>query len=295
MRAPTRSSWPPGRRKIPAYNVGHSPDDSGHFVLDVDPRHNGDKTLESLIAEHGPLPKTYTVRTPSGGLHYWFRGTAPSSAGRLGEGLDVRGRGGYVLVEGSRVNGAEYVAVDDAAAVDAPEWVLQLANTPTRAVVSAVAEIELDTAANVERAAAFLKAQPPAVEGQGGDAQTYATAATLHDLGISEDKANDLLLLHWNDRCEPPWEWDELAEKVRNAYAYAQNGAGVYAITTTAQETFGSAIAALPTTATITAPTNPRPLRAGELASGSFPRPSYVLDKFLLAGLVNLLYGDGGT
>jgi hypothetical protein len=45
------------------------------------------------------LPATYTVRTQSGGLHLYYRveDVVPNSAGRLGEAVDVRGDGGYVV------------------------------------------------------------------------------------------------------------------------------------------------------------------------------------------------------
>lgn len=45
------------------------------------------------------LPATYTVRTQSGGVHLYYavEGEVPNSAGRLGEHVDVRGDGGYVV------------------------------------------------------------------------------------------------------------------------------------------------------------------------------------------------------
>lgn len=45
------------------------------------------------------LPGTYTVRTQSGGLHYYYLvdGEVPNSANKLGENIDVRGDGGYVV------------------------------------------------------------------------------------------------------------------------------------------------------------------------------------------------------
>ena len=52
------------------------------------------------------------MRTPSGGLHYYFsyrHDDVRNSAGRLGPGLDVRGRGGYVVAPPSVLrNGHAY-------------------------------------------------------------------------------------------------------------------------------------------------------------------------------------------
>jgi hypothetical protein len=94
----------------PAYNIAACPDDAGCFVLDIDGE-IGEASLRDLEAMHGKLPDTYTVRTPGGGRHLWFRGSKPSTVRKLGPGLDTRGRGGYVLLPPSIVNGREYVAL----------------------------------------------------------------------------------------------------------------------------------------------------------------------------------------
>lgn len=71
-------------------------------------------------------PATYTVRTPSGGLHLYF--TAPArlglrnTQGRLGWKIDTRAAGGYVVAAGSTVIGLPYVVVDDQAPVVLPRW-----------------------------------------------------------------------------------------------------------------------------------------------------------------------------
>ena len=72
------------------------------FVLDIDDKNGkrGSDTLADLEAEHGQLPDTVTVLTPTGGRHLYFTTTIEirNDAGkRLGEGLDIRGIGGYVV------------------------------------------------------------------------------------------------------------------------------------------------------------------------------------------------------
>src|SRR4051812_17457543 len=44
----------------------------GFCVLDADVKHDGVKLLDELIAKHGALPKTPSVRTGGGGRHYYF-------------------------------------------------------------------------------------------------------------------------------------------------------------------------------------------------------------------------------
>lgn len=93
------------------YNIGACPEHFGHLVVDLD----GPEGLatwqqfEVLFA----APPTLMVRTPSGGIHLYFRGSAPPSARRLGPGLDIRGRTSYVLLPPSIVNGVEYAVIVD--------------------------------------------------------------------------------------------------------------------------------------------------------------------------------------
>jgi len=88
----------------PAANVGIvTGPASGIWVLDVDPDHGGSERLAELVARFGPLPDTYTVSTGSGGTHYYYTLSAAVSfdltnrRGALPPGIDVRGRGGFVV------------------------------------------------------------------------------------------------------------------------------------------------------------------------------------------------------
>lgn len=67
-------------------------------MLDVD-GDDGADSLHDLEQRYKPLPRTRSVKTGGGGMHYYFaaRVRVPNSAGRLGPGLDVRGEGGYVV------------------------------------------------------------------------------------------------------------------------------------------------------------------------------------------------------
>jgi hypothetical protein len=84
--------------KWPTANIGVDCGRTGIFVLDVDQHStaaDGTKSLDLL--ELGVLPETLRQITPSGGLHYIFRGNFRSSIGELGPGLDTRGPGGMIL------------------------------------------------------------------------------------------------------------------------------------------------------------------------------------------------------
>lgn len=98
------------------------------WVLDIDPRHNGNETLAALETEYGDLPATLTATTASGGKHFYFRHMpGVRNRGNLGPGIDVRGDGGYVIAPGSvTAAGGRYEWDNDLEPVDAPSWLLDL-------------------------------------------------------------------------------------------------------------------------------------------------------------------------
>lgn len=112
---------------------------SGIWVLDVDPKNGGIKTLSALEQANAPLPKTISVITGSGGLHFYFQYPGPdfrNTAGALGAGLDTRGDGGYVVGPGSlHRSGKRYnwqLGPADVSLAVAPEWLLKLCKQPPR-------------------------------------------------------------------------------------------------------------------------------------------------------------------
>lgn len=116
--------------KWPGANVGIAMGEpSGVVALDVDPRHGGDGTLESLIAEHGPLPDTVMALTGGGGQHYLFKWHDGLASKKIGPGVDLISTGKYIVVAPSihPDTGAEYVweassTMDDVKIAELPEW-----------------------------------------------------------------------------------------------------------------------------------------------------------------------------
>lgn len=94
------------------------------YVLDVDPRHGGDKVLIQLQERHGRLPDTVTVSTGGGGYQFYYAGVpglrntanvigkqfgCADANGRAITGIDTRGEGGYVVAPPSlHPSGAYY-------------------------------------------------------------------------------------------------------------------------------------------------------------------------------------------
>jgi putative DNA primase/helicase len=124
----------PSWNKWPDANIGIATGTrSDIFVLDVDGE-TGRASLRRLKAQHGPLPKTVMVKTGKGG-HYYFRcggARVPNRVGHPGDGIDVRGDGGYVVAAGSiHVSGAMYRfakgrGLDEVDVAPAPAWLLAL-------------------------------------------------------------------------------------------------------------------------------------------------------------------------
>lgn len=90
---------------------------SGLFVFDVD-------RLAALGELPREMPETLTIRTPSGGLHYYYNyiDGITNRTGSLPDGIDIRGDGGYVIVPPSE----GYVIEHRAPAADAPDWLLEI-------------------------------------------------------------------------------------------------------------------------------------------------------------------------
>jgi hypothetical protein len=94
----------------------------------------------------------------------------------------------------------------------------------TKAATSRLPICELDQPRNIDKAIEYLRNfAPEAIEGAGGDRTTFAIAAELRQYGLSEGQTFELMAEHWNatGKASPPWDLDELTEKVENAFAHA--------------------------------------------------------------------------
>jgi Bifunctional DNA primase/polymerase, N-terminal len=109
----------------------------GIVVIDVDPRHAGDRTLAALEAEHGALPPTLECRTGGGGSHLWFSAPDPDQLRQgsevLGPGLDTRcaGRGFLMMPFSVNESGRRYTWAEGTAGIaPAPSWAVEMLRKP---------------------------------------------------------------------------------------------------------------------------------------------------------------------
>lgn len=116
--------------------IGVSTGPSGLLVVDLD--NKGDVDGEAIFAEvaaaHGGIPRTYSVKTQSGGKHLYFKRPegvdVPSPNGWLPN-VDVRASSGYVIAPPSRVIGGGAYTVEDLRAIEeAPPWLVEALNNP---------------------------------------------------------------------------------------------------------------------------------------------------------------------
>jgi hypothetical protein len=98
----------------------------GIDCLDVDPRNGGDEWFQQ---NKDRIPQTRMHRTSSGGTHLIFR-HAPGvrcSSGRIARGIDVKADSGYIIWHPAQ----SYPVLCKAPVADWPEWLLQLARSPS--------------------------------------------------------------------------------------------------------------------------------------------------------------------
>ncbi len=195
-------------RQNPDAMIGVPMGVNGCFALDFDPRTEEDVdestgevttrswTLEQLKADLEaqmgvPLPASLTSRTPSGGVHVWFRqpeGEPIRNRGNLPEHVDVRGLGGYVIAPPSkvitddRVSG-EYRWIerrgdwrDDAAIADAPAELIEILRSRKQAKLAPRSAEPSRSSPAVREGAVDEAVRKYALVALDGECQTIRTA-----------------------------------------------------------------------------------------------------------------------
>lgn len=216
----------------PHYNVGiftgKYGDNGALIAIDVDIKNGGHGDVELLRLELEGLdfPDTYTQTTPTSGRHLVYQAGhgVRSGANVLGKNLDLRSAGGYIVGAGSVIGSTMYRG-SHAPVSSAPDWLLTRTRPAQALVISQ--DIQADLGHAYARAKAYLATAPVAVQGAGGDHQTYCVAARVKDYGVPEAVCVALMDAGWNQRCEPPWSFEELETKVKHAYRYGNNPVGI--------------------------------------------------------------------
>ena len=187
-------------------------------ALDIDPRHNGDESLAILLSQHGDLPPTPMCCTGGGGQHIfmWAAKAIPNSAGkpgdgRFGEGVDVRGEGGYVIAAPSRHESGRSYEWDSGAhptdlpLAEAPAWFVHLAGWSRK-------RREATDGADVGSSEAYIVG--------GRNDALMRLAGAMRRVGAGLKRITDALLDENEEKCNPPLDPAEVKKIARSAVKY---------------------------------------------------------------------------
>lgn len=194
------AQWPDALVGVPTGKA------SGLFVLDVDVK-NGKDGFATLQATGWNLPATRTHRTKNGGgAHYLFR--APdgvplkSSAGNLGDGLDTRGDGGYIVwwpAHGGEVEHADTVA-------DVPPCLVDALQAPAPRKPSPASDA----------------ADGEGITEGGRNDTLFRLAASLRGKGLTVDAIEAALQIENKAKCCPPLSADEVRTIAQTTGRYVE-------------------------------------------------------------------------
>jgi hypothetical protein len=180
---------------------------SGIVVLDIDPAHGGNESIEEIYNQHGKLPTTPVAKTGGGGEHIFFAYPEGldirNSAGRLGPGLDIRAEGGYVVASPSiHPNGKcyEWVIGLDTPLAPMPQWMIEsLKDSPPQATPVSSGGVVANGSRNMH---------------------LTSLAGTMRNKGFSEDAMYAALLIHNREKCNPPLSDGEVLVIARSVSRY---------------------------------------------------------------------------
>ncbi|MBJ9667996.1 bifunctional DNA primase/polymerase [Burkholderia cenocepacia] len=197
-----------------AYNVAYATGPASGYLLvvDVDVK-NGDvaglKSIQRLEKEHGALPPTRKVYTPSGGYHLLYRYPENLKVPcriNFRPRVDVKAEGGYCLAPPSVINGEPYFYEEPLLPISrAPAWLLELlcSNPGTKPRKRKQARSKSATIGSRNDSVAF--------EG-----------FSLLNAGLNPDLLEEELLEYNAANCEPPLSESEVSQIAANVVSSHQ-------------------------------------------------------------------------
>jgi len=195
---------------------------AGIVALDIDPRHDGDKSLAELVREHGELPATVEALTGGGGRHLVFKhpGGVVHNRSNLRPGIDVRGDAGYIVAPPSaHASGGQYRwreghGPHEMTPAEMPAWLLTLvtrgnledinADAPPAQVSAMSAAIMNERARRALAAMRKLRVD----DHKDGSRRLFAAAAIGVRFGLDTDTALVTIREYLNS-ASTPWKYDD--------------------------------------------------------------------------------------
>lgn len=209
-----------------------------YLVIDCDPRHykDNDKPLTRMLKDL-ELPSelfkdTFTVKTPRGGYHIYFK--KPESVSLVSSlksypGLEFKTK--FIMAAGSFIDkepdgtpimhGYTVRYGSLARMMKCPQILLAKLLQSSTPTIVLDGPITPDNPVDIHAFVQHCVHCPPAIEGENGDLRTYQTACAGREFGLSPEKTFAIMEEHFNPRCIPSWSSEDLRRKVTNAYEYA--------------------------------------------------------------------------
>lgn len=164
---------------------------------------DGLDVFAALWERHSPgssMFDTFTVTTPSGGLHLYFRAPRSTpvrnSAGKVGPMIDVRGIGGYVVIQAELEKGRYQPSGSPADIRPMPTWLTNLATTPKpaerRPGMPASAPRPVTRTEASRRVSGLLRTVANAAEGQRNSTLNWAAFQLAKDDLLGPEQAQAL-------------------------------------------------------------------------------------------------------
>lgn len=206
----------------PDLNIGGLHD--SHVGADLDIKKDGIEHWKRWKTEKAArgllLPPTYVERSANGGIHHIY--SCPygfqvrNSVGLIAPGVDVRGRGGYLVLAGSTIKDDagfvnSYTVIEDRIPAEAPEWLIEACRPAHKRDKAAAQRLAPETEQAVEQAEWWLQTHAPRDIADGERNGTlFKVAAKLYDIGLDEATVEDMLL-EWNyDHVSPPLDEEDV-------------------------------------------------------------------------------------
>lgn len=206
--------------KWPNANIAIDCGQSDLVVIDADVKNgvDGTETWRDVVQDTGTTEDTWTVETPSGGLHVYFRANGHhfrNSAGKVGPGLDVRAKGGYIVAPPSRTPVGDYhyalnLGPQDVSTADC-----------TEELARALGERK-DSSTSAKKRAEPVEGTIPC-----GSRHTVlvSLAGTMRARGMNADEIEAALLVTNKTRCEQPCPPEQIQQIALSVAKYAPNDA----------------------------------------------------------------------
>ena len=210
------AKWPEANIGVPTGAV------SGMVVIDIDPRHGGDVSLEVLEDEHGKLPHTVEQLTGGGGRHLCFAHPGGTIKNRVGvrPGIDIRADGGYIVVEASlHETGCRYAfelssLPGEVPLAAMPDWLEAIVIPATP-----------DATAPPSGRCADPPPGAPILEGK-RDSMLTSFAGSMRRRGMTQPSIIAALHAENRGRCQPPLPDSQVEKIARSITRYAPAGEG---------------------------------------------------------------------